>query len=50
MEESNPFAGKDMLVEQRALTLRGYRTVAAGFILMFYNGSTFMVGNIAPYI
>jgi hypothetical protein len=41
---------ENIIKEQRALKMRGYRTVAAGFILMFYNGSTFMVGNIAPYI
>lgn len=28
----------------------GYMTVIGGFILMFYNGSTFCVGNIGPYI
>ena len=28
----------------------GYMTVIGGFILMFYNGSTFCVGNIDPYI
>ena len=28
----------------------GYMTVVGGFILMFYNGSSFCVGNIDPYI
>lgn len=30
--------------------LKGYLTVLAGFILMIFNGSSFMVGNIAEYI
>ena len=29
---------------------KGYLTVVAGFMIMVFNGSSNMVGNIAPYI
>ena len=35
---------------KKKFPIRGILTVLAGFILMFYNGSVFFVGNIEPYI
>ena len=31
-------------------TFKKYSTVLGGFVLMLYNGSTFIIGNISPYI
>jgi len=31
-------------------TFQKYSTVLGGFVLMLYNGSSFMIGNISPYI
>lgn len=29
---------------------KGYRTVLAGFILMLFSGSSFIMGNFAPFV
>jgi hypothetical protein len=31
-------------------TFKKYSTVLGGFVLMLFNGSTFIIGNISPYI
>ena len=51
-EESNaePGAKEQDLTAGGGGSKAGYMTVAGGFILMFYNGSSFCVGNIDPYI
>lgn len=51
-EESVELEASEQASEPMAIAgnKAGYLTVVGGFVLMFYNGSTFCVGNIDPYI
>ena len=47
---TKPEANNNENESPKKVNIRGVLTVIAGFVLMFYNGSVFFVGNIEPYV
>ena len=50
MTHNNNNDNENQNLKSSKCNIGGVLTVFAGFILMFYNGSVFFVGNVEPYI